>query len=159
MDDLHCVGAFHDVLIMLSRGAPSLEFLKHSMRLVGEAAKTAEHKLGLFVVISADAPPPSDEARAYFTRSTNELTSKVGAMARIIEGEGFLAGAKRSAIAVVQLAARATFPAKIFGNQTEAAAWMVQTLSQTAKRRYTSADLIAAARDLRSTHNISKPVR
>jgi hypothetical protein len=159
VDDVHCVGLFHDVLIMLSRGAPSLQFLQHSMRLIREAAKDAQTGLGLFIVISADAPPPPDDAREFFTRSTGELASTVGAMARVIEGEGFLAAAKRSAIAMVQLAARSPFPSKIFGTQAEGSAWLVQTLSQTAKRRYAAADLLAATRELRQAHNVSKPPR
>jgi hypothetical protein len=158
LDEAHAVGNLGEVLIMLSRAEPSLEFLQRTVRLIHDTAREHPDGLGLFVVISADAKPPSDAARQYFARSVTEYGQKVRAMARIVEGVGFLAAAKRSAIAMIQLASRLPFPAKVFGTQGEGAIWLTQEIAPTAQARRSATELLAAAGELRSIQNIRMPV-
>jgi hypothetical protein len=158
LDEAHAVGALGEVLIMLSRAEPSLEFLQRTVRLIQDTAREHPEGLGLFVVISADAKPPSDAARQYFARSVTEYGQKVRAMARIVEGIGFLAAAKRSAIAMIQLVSRLPFPAKVFGTQTEAAVWLTQEITKTTQVRRSVTELIGASLELRSIHDRRMPM-
>jgi hypothetical protein len=153
MDPLHCIAMFHDLLLSISRGEPSLHFLQLAGRLIREQAERWPDKIGVMIVISADAPAPSEEARAHVRKAYPEFSRMLAGMVRVIEGEGFIAAAKRSAVAIIDLAMRLQCPTKVMGNVHEAGMWIMRQMGPADHRRYTALDIVAAVRELRARHD------
>jgi hypothetical protein len=113
--------------------------------------------MGVVIVINADARAPSEEARAHVKKTYPELTRTLAGMVRVIEGEGFIAAAKRSAVAIIDLAMRLQCPTKVVGNVQEGAMWIMRQMGPADHRRYTALDILTAVRELRSRHDATYP--
>jgi hypothetical protein len=157
IDPVHCIGNFVDIQISISRGEPSIAFLEQSIRFLRASAKEYPQGVGLLIVISADAPPPSEAAREHIKKGLIQLSGVLRGAARVIEGQGFPSAAKRSALALLDLILRMPYPTKIFGSSSDAAVWLVQSLGPAPHRRYGPTQIVNAVEELRKLHGAQMP--
>ena len=157
MDEVHCIANFMDIQISISRGEPGIAFLEQSIRLLRASAKEYPKGVGLLIVISADAPPPSEAAREHIKKGLIQLSGVLKGAARVIEGQGFTSAAKRSALSLLDLLLRMPYPTKIFGSTSEASVWLVQSLGAAPHRRYNPTHLVHAVENLRKLHDTRMP--
>jgi hypothetical protein len=157
LDPVHCIAMFHDLLLSVSRGEPSLQFLQTAGRLIKEETQKWPDKIAVMIVINADARAPSDEARAHVKKTYPEFSEKLAGMVRVIEGEGFIAAAKRSAVAIIDLAMRLKCPTKVVGTVHEGGMWIMRQMGPADHRRYSALDIVMAVRELRTRHDAAYP--
>jgi hypothetical protein len=148
-DGINIVGMFQDVQISISSGEPSPEFLRSAARFAKDEAAKLPHGMGLMIVINAETRAPSDEAREYMKKMYPQLSGHVSALVRVVEGEGFVAAAKRSVITLIDLTLRLKCPTKVVGTVEEGTAWLLKQLESERSRKYDPADLVRAVRELR----------
>jgi hypothetical protein len=156
-DEHHVIGMLQDLQLSFSKSEPTTEFLNASLRLAKEEATKLAGGMGLLAVIDARAPPPGSAAKDQLKRMYPEVSALVRVLARVVEGDGFLASAKRGALSIIDMAMRLKCPSKVFGRTEEAVAWMLQQMGPSEKRRYTGGDVVRAIRELRAYHE--QPLR
>ena len=151
-DPVHCVAMYHDIMLSVSNGEPSLSFLTRASQLIAEESRRLAGGMGLVIVIRADAKPPGEQARDHIKRTYPELSRQLRGLVRVIEGEGFGAAAKRSAVALMDLALRLHCPSKVVGNVSEGVVWLLQHMRAPDARRYAPTDVVLACHELRRMH-------
>jgi hypothetical protein len=125
----HCMAVSGPIVVSIENSEPTVAHLERVFAAVSLAGpKGTSHKVGVLVIIRDNARPPSDAARARIVRLFGEIEGRVGAFAYAMEGEGFAAAAKRSALALILAAKRLAFPMKVFRSAAEALPWMIRTL-------------------------------
>ncbi len=150
LDEHHATGMLNNVLFTFSKSEPTRAFLDSWTACAKQAA--AEHEqIAALIVIDSDAKPPSDAIRAEIHRTLLAFGGKICAIAQIVEGKGFMAAAKRSALSMVALLARFPFPLRIFGETMEGAVWLAVQLPAGGVRFDTRA-LCDAAESVRQAH-------
>ena len=148
-DNDHCLGVAGPFLISIENAEPSLAHLDRVHGLVQQLGAKGSKQAGVLVVIRDNARPPSDAARARIVRLFTEFDGRVGAFAYAMEGEGFAAAAKRSALALILTAKRVGFPMKVFKSFSEAVPWIVRTLGGEKATNIATDRLIISVRDTR----------
>lgn len=157
IDEHHCTALVGNVLVSYSTAEPTRGYLENWIAHAKLVAK--QHgRIGGLVVIDRHAKPPSDAIRVEMDEALKSLGGHVAAMAHVIEGEGFLAAAKRSALTMLTLLARLSFPVKIFAEPLAAAAWLVGQLGSS-RRVVEFQDLRAAADSVREAKLSKYPAR
>lgn len=82
-------------------------------------------KIGLLCVVQPTALPPNAAMRSASIQMIDELHTRLGGVACVFGGEGFVAATTRSVMsAMALLLNRATVPIKLTGNVSAAAAWL-----------------------------------
>jgi hypothetical protein len=148
-DAFHCTAMYQDLQLCVSRGEPSLEFLHQAVALIQQQVGHWPDGMGLLIVISADAPPPGEATRRYMSKAYPAVSKHLRGIARVIEGEGFVAAAKRSAISFIDLAMRLHCPSKVTGNVDDGAAWLLRQMGAAEHRQYSVTDVALAVLRLR----------
>ena len=72
-DPANIVGMFHNLHISVSRAELPLEFVHAALEMVAAEAKQQPNGMGLIVVISAEAHPPSGAAREQLAKIHQHL--------------------------------------------------------------------------------------
>jgi len=67
------------------------------------------------------------------------------AIAVVVEGKGFVAAAKRSAVSMIALLARFPFPMRIFGEVIDASSWLAQQIRAERNPAKVEANVLVAA--------------
>jgi len=116
-------------------------------------AQAEQGGVGMFIIIRDQARPPSDSVRLLITRMFSEMESSLSGLAYVMEGGGFIAAAKRSALAVIMIAKRYKFPIRVFSNVAEAVPWLATTVGFDAK------GLVAEVERLREAQYAKRPAR
>jgi hypothetical protein len=128
-DQTHCTCACGNVVILYSEAEPDQPYCVRNANAVIEYAQSYPATgLGILVLIAADEPPPSQEARRDIQLSYIAMQDHVGAGVLVVEGEGFAASVKRSVIALMNMRANLKFPMKVAGSVAEGAALLVKML-------------------------------
>lgn len=139
----HLTCAYGNVVLFFSSATPDRKYLDASVDLVnGYAAKCAA-KLALFIVISASEHPPDDVTRRALQSAYAGIKKHVRAGVLVVEGEGFLASAKRSVITL--FSSSSPFPMKVSSTIVEGARQIINVMGAEIDVRVNAAALAAAA--------------
>lgn len=123
---------YENVIISYSVAEPNTGYLKSWVQSVDSIFARHPGGVGTIVVIDRSAKPPSEAVREPIKHAIAQAGPKLRGVAQVVEGEGFGAAAKRSALAFITLIARFPFPVKIFASRKDAAQWMVDRLGDPA---------------------------
>jgi hypothetical protein len=120
--------AIGNVVICYSGQTPGKHYLEEAAQAILAYGKGYPSGMGLLILISADEPPPDEAARKAILDARLALKPCMCASVLVVEGEGFAASAKRSIIAMFNLAPSVPFPTKVAGNIAEGAAKLAKLL-------------------------------
>jgi len=105
-----------------------------------EELRVRQHRLveqlgdGRHVVLSVLEPSVGlrvdEQTRRGAAVLAGEMRAKTIALGQLIRGQGFFASASRAVLSGVILAARPGYPARVFGNESECLAWLIEQLEQ-----------------------------
>jgi hypothetical protein len=148
----HGYVVFGNLIFGLESTEPSIPYINGFNATVTNLIRAGHSGVGIMVVIRPDAKPPSEEVRKHIVRVAREFAPHVLAFAHVIEGEGFLAAAKRAAMTFIMTTARLGFPLKVFSNMREAMPWLLKTVGPAFKENIRHDQLSALVEDVRKTH-------
>lgn len=121
--------AIGNVVICLSEQTPDQSYLHGYAHAINDyASRNYPTGLGLLVLIAEDEPPPDDQARRAIHTSHIAIKGCMRVGVLVVEGEGFVASAKRSVIAMLSFSPSAAFPTKVAGNISEGATKLAKLL-------------------------------
>ena len=143
---------FGNLIFGLETTEPSVPYIDGFHATVNNLVRAGNPGVGIMVVIRADAKPPSEAVRKHIVRVAREFGPHVLAFAHVIEGEGFLAAAKRAAMTFIMTSARLGFPLKVFSNLREAMPWLLKTVGPALKENIRHDQLSALIDEVRKTH-------
>lgn len=123
----HCISLHDNVLLLVAKNDPEPSFTSLLPTIVRRLKAEAAGPVGFLVVVTADAPPPADEARARLRAAFDTFNASMAFGALVVERTGFVGASMRSVVNVLVLASRPTYPMKVFGSIDDAARWVVQT--------------------------------
>ena len=149
VDADHCLMVAPPLLISIENSDPHLPHLDRVSSAAQNLAPKETRRAGVLVIIRDNARPPGDAARARIVRLFTEFEGRVGAFAYAMEGEGFAAAAKRSALALILTVKRVGFPMKVVKSASEAIPWLVTTLGGEKATGIATDRLIIAVRNAR----------
>ena len=107
----------------------------------------------MMIVIDASAEPPSDRARRAVKQSLLDMRPVLRGAVQVVEGHGFVAAAKRSAITVINLTSQYGFPIKVAGTVPEGGLMIAKMLGGALDPSVTMASINAAVETVRSQFN------
>ncbi|MGC4121807.1 MAG: hypothetical protein QM765_45965 [Myxococcales bacterium] len=86
-------------------------------------------KWGIIVVIDSSNPPPDDKTRAAISQSMKGKGrgDRVSALAYVVIGSGFRAGAIRASLVTLNLLSQSAYPKKVFSKLSDAVEWISAT--------------------------------
>jgi len=148
----HGYVVFGNLIFGLESTEPSRQYIDGFNSTVNTLVRAGHQGVGIMVVIRPDAKPPSEEVRKHIVRVAREFAPHVLAFAHVIEGEGFLAAAKRAAMTFIMTTARLGFPLKVFSSMREAMPWFLKTVGPAFKENIRHDQLSALVEDVRKTH-------
>jgi len=126
---MHVSAVFQNVIISYSVAEPNTGYMADWVKTIVELSRDNPRGVASIIVIDGSAKPPSEEIRADIKRAIAQAGPHLRGLAQVVEGTGFGAAAKRSALSVITLVARFPFPIKIFSTRREAAFWVKEMLS------------------------------
>lgn len=127
-DREHITCAVGCVVIVYSGRTPDPGYLERSARAVNTWGEKFSGGLGMMVLISANEPPPDELARRAIHASYVAMQRSVRAAVHVVEGEGFMASAKRSVITVMNLTNCFGFPIKVVSTVSDGAVKLASLL-------------------------------
>jgi hypothetical protein len=125
----HIVGTFANVVMSFSLAEPTRAYLDNWAVITKKLLLNYEHIAGINVIDST-AKPPSDAIRVEINQLIATLSSRICGIAMVVEGTGFIAAAKRSAMSMVTLMSRPPMPIRIFGTVPDSGVWLTSQLRQ-----------------------------
>ena len=129
MDAEHCAASWGNLYINIWTGRTTLSAAQQIGTTVAELLARHPEGVAIWGVSRPDAQTlPDPEVRELLARMLHEHGQKLLGVASSIEGSGFVAAAKRTAMASISLFARQPAPLKITANPGEAAQWLVPRL-------------------------------
>jgi serine/threonine protein kinase len=148
-DPAYCVAVCESLVVAIEATEPKLSFLDDLSRVIDEVACKQPLGIGLLVIISSRSKPPDEAVRARISRDRRQHVRFMRAVAHVVEGEGFMAAAKRAALTLLVNASRKPFPLGVFDRVDPAVEWLFKTMGGAAPRRTAAAELAAAIRDVK----------
>lgn len=148
---------YDNVIVSVENIEPSAFYIQRLTRVMLEIASRSPNGIAFVTLIRADAKPPDDAARAQIKQAMGDLTPYMRAFAHVIEGEGFLAAAKRGAMTFLMSTQRFKFPLKVFRSISEAAPWLFSTLDDAAPRAGGALQFARMLEQCRSEHFTKLP--
>jgi hypothetical protein len=127
-DREHVTCALGCIVIVYSGRTPDPGYLERSARVVNTWAEKFPGGLGMMVLISANEPPPDELTRRAIHESYVAMRGSIRAAVHVVEGEGFLASAKRSVITVMNLTHSFGFPIKVVSTVSDGAVKLTSLL-------------------------------
>lgn len=127
-DDDHRVLTCNNIVVGIENTPPTITYIDCVFGAIRDLAEEYGGGIGLMAVIRSDARPPDDMTRRHIIKVLTEMSGSMGGFAHVVEGEGFVAAAKRSALSLLVMAARTRFPLKIFRSPAEGLPWLITTL-------------------------------
>ena len=113
-----------NVLFTYSLAAPSARYLAAC----SDVIERLEPPALLLTVIDSRARAPDSASKAAIRQLVTRHESRIAGLAYVIEGEGFGAAAIRSALSLINLAARYRFPQRVTATAAEAIPWLLEQL-------------------------------
>ena len=149
-----------NLIFAIENTEPSVAYIVALRTLIQQKSRELGRGLGLMVVIRSDTKPPSEEVREHIKNAAKAFGDHVLAFAHVVEGEGFLAAAKRAAFTLLMGTARVGFPIKVFRNVSEGMPWLVRTVGDAFDEDVSLTELVRLVEDFRRNPrvNASPPV-
>jgi hypothetical protein len=138
-DAQHVIAVCENTILTYSSDGPNARFLEAWTRTVELVVHQFPAGLLALTIIDRHAHAPDDSAKTRIRNTVLRHSAAINAFAYVVEGEGFGAAAIRSALSLISLAARYSFPQKVFGRVEEAVPWM---LSRPSKRTASAPDTV-----------------
>lgn len=113
-----------NVALTYSLAAPSARYLATW----ADVIERLEPPILVLTVIDSRARAPDAASKAAIRQTVTRHERRIGGLAYVIEGEGFGAAALRSALSLINLAARYRFPQKVTATGGEAVPWLIDQL-------------------------------
>ena len=123
-DHEHIMCVLGNVLFTYSLAAPSARYLAAC----SDVIERLEPPALLLTVIDSRARAPDSASKAAIRQLVTRHESRIAGLAYVIEGEGFGAAAIRSALSLINLAARYRFPQRVTATAGEAIPWLLEQL-------------------------------
>ena len=149
----HLVATAPKLFLSIENSEPTVPHLGRVHELFGDFARAQQGGVGMLIIIRDQARPPSEAVRLLITRMFIEMEGSLSGLAYVMEGGGFVAAAKRSALAVIMIAKRYKFPIRVFSKVTEAIPWLATTVG------FDSSGLVAEVERLREAQYAKRPAR
>jgi hypothetical protein len=119
----HAIVIVGHCLVSYSRAEPSRAFLDDWIARTKELT-AGDGRFVALVIVDSDADPPSDKVRVEINEVLRSLRESLVAIGYVFEGKGFVVAAKRSAVTMIALLARFSFPLRAFADVVAAAGWL-----------------------------------
>jgi hypothetical protein len=142
---------FGNLVFGLESTEPSIAYINGFKATIDNLVRAGHAGVGVMVVIRPDAKPPSEEVRKHIVRVAREFAPNVLGFAHVIEGEGFLAAAKRGAMTFIMTTARLGFPLKVFSNLREGMPWLLSQVGPEFKEQIRHDQLSVLIEEVRRT--------
>jgi hypothetical protein len=118
------IAHYGHVCIIYPRGHTDAALITDVGRGVNILHKKVPTGIGLLMLIGLGSPPPAGEDRSAAMKMFGDFEPKLKAMCSWVEGEGFVAAAKRSVLTLLMSRALRTKPVKGFSQIAQATDWM-----------------------------------
>lgn len=115
----HITCAYGNIAVVYSAQSPEPAYCDRNAREIVAWGSRYPDGLGLMILISADEPPPDEPTRRALQASYITVQQTVRAAVHVVEGEGFIASAKRSVITLINISNSVSFPLKVASNVHE----------------------------------------
>lgn len=135
-------GAWKDVNVAVWRQAASAAAVARIDHTIPGRIKALPGRHSTVHIALASVGPPTSEARTAFAESARRWKDITGAVAVVIENNGFLASALRSAVTGIQLLSGTQFPLRAHKSIEEAAPWLVEHHERTARVTHAASDVL-----------------
>jgi hypothetical protein len=127
-DAEHVMGSYANLVILASVAPPTPRVVAASRDVAQRVAVDHPEGVGVFIVIDSRAGPPDEASRKALEQVYVELRKVVRAAVHVVEGEGFVAAAKRGALTLINLTVKPGFPTKVASTIDDGIAVMRRTL-------------------------------
>jgi hypothetical protein len=124
----HVTFGYGNVIIAHSSASPDMRYLDSHVRETLRYGTRYPDGMGLLILIAPDEPPPNEAARKALRDCYTTLKRVIKAAVVVVEGEGFVASAKRSVITVFTSSTSQPFPIRVAGTAAEGASKLVKVL-------------------------------
>ena len=149
----HLVATAPRLVFSIENSEPTALHLGRVHALFRDLTRAQQGGVGMLVIIRDEARPPSEAVRLVITRIFSEMEGSLSGLAYVMEGTGFIAAAKRSALALMMIARRYRFPIKVFSKVEEALPWLATTVG------FDAGGLVAEVERLRKAQYAKRPSR
>ncbi|HYQ16596.1 MAG TPA: hypothetical protein VEQ58_12585 [Polyangiaceae bacterium] len=147
-DHEHLMAVCGNAILTYSVAPPNPSYLAAWTSQVGIVVEQWQAPLLVMTIIGASVRGPDDESKRTIKETLVRHGAHIHAFAYVVAGEGFKAAAVRSAISLISLAARYSFPIKVFECVEDSVPWMLSRPSPTTARAPKPNELIQAAHSL-----------
>jgi hypothetical protein len=154
-DEQQLCCAYGNVVLALTLTEPDPAYLRRSALAITEYGRESPHALGLLTWIDVNAPPPRAETRAAIQQLFRDIAPVTRGCVNIIEGEGFRASAKRSAVTLINIAARLPYPLKVCASLRDAAQQLLEMLGSAYGAHMNAESLTTGAESIRAQFTAS----
>jgi hypothetical protein len=117
----HSICAYGNIVIMHSAAPLEREFCQRGLQAILRHASAYPAGIGLLIMVSADEPPPSDATRQLIRDSYSAMKEVVVGGVLVLDGEGFVAAAKRSIMTLISGGMSQPFPMRVASTVSEGA--------------------------------------
>jgi hypothetical protein len=154
-DPGYVIATLHAMVLVIALKPPNANM---GLAMVNGAKRLVEKygSAGVFVLIDREHDPPDEAARGAMLRAISSLPTGCVGLALNLEGEGFVAAAKRSVTTLAIMTARRPVPMKVFSSGTAAASWLLSHLGENAPRGLSPEALLRACQLLRDEFRAGK---
>lgn len=129
-DAHHCISVAGSCIVTYSNQPPDARYFVAWNAAVARLEAQHSGLLSVVTIIDSSAPSPDEAARTLMRSAMNRYAQSIERFAYVVEGRGFIAAAIRSAISLVNMAARTPYRQKVFASVEEAGVWLARTSPQ-----------------------------
>jgi hypothetical protein len=123
-DAHHSIALCGNVVLTYSSDMPNPSYLEAWTQATDRLMARGTERIAVVTVIDSRARPPNDDSKKLIRSTIERHKDHIEAFAYVVEGRGFGAAAMRSALSLINLAARYPFRQKVFSNIEEGAQWL-----------------------------------
>jgi hypothetical protein len=109
--------------------APDADYVREWVKALVKHAKARPQALGLVMLIDEGALPPNEAERVVIKNGYLSVQNIVSGAVQVVEGHGFAAAAKRSALMIINLTSGVGIPIKVVGSIADAAPLLIKLLA------------------------------
>jgi hypothetical protein len=137
--------AYANIVVIYSAQSPDAAFCERNGKAINNYGEKFPKGLGMMVLISANEPPPNEVARRAISEMYISMQRSLRAAVHVVEGEGFVAAAKRSVITLMNIHTGVRFPIKVVSTPEEGGAKLVRVLGAALAPGLAAHDIALAA--------------
>jgi hypothetical protein len=147
----HCCCAYGNIVLALTLTAPDAAYLRTATQAITQLGLGYPQGVGLITMVDGNTPPPSEVTRAAIQQLFRDIAGFTRGGIMVVEGQGFKASAKRSAITLINMTTRLPYPIKVAASVSEAEPLLMKMLGPAFDVRITAAGLADAAASMRAS--------